>query len=68
MQVLLLLTSLLIRMLMFKQNICSSEQDNGNINIYDSKGSNEPIRTITLHSKPVTFIGVSRRSGSLIDL
>ncbi|RDD42208.1 Peptidylprolyl isomerase domain and WD repeat-containing protein 1 [Trichoplax sp. H2] len=37
--------------------IACSERSNGNIYIYDGRGNNEAIQTITLHSKPVTFIG-----------
>ena len=36
----------------------SSEKDTGKIHIYDGRGSNVPLHTINIHTKPITFIKV----------
>ena len=37
---------------------CSAKKDENIINIYDGRGTNEPIHVLKLHTKPVTCIKV----------
>jgi hypothetical protein len=36
----------------------SSEKDSGKIHVYDGRGSNVPLHTIAIHTKPITFLKV----------
>lgn len=46
----------------------SSEKDSGKIHIYDGRGSNVPLHTITIHTKPITFIKVHMKFHQALDI